>query len=189
MVWEVTGIEGGMDEATAELRATIMDLVIDYVWNCSAGQGMASFDFANLGIAPADAEMTIENQAMEGVFLLPADELQPGANWTMVLSATFAFKQEAGGTEIEVTGTMTSDQLFTVAGNDPIIFEELTVDGVQVGQLNTITMAMGVMGSGITQEIAVSGTYELGWGIGMLGQVFDTDFGTDSLELVSYSIP
>lgn len=138
LLWEITDIQGDMDHATADLRATIGDIVIDYVWDCTAGSAIASFDFASLGVAPAGTEMTIENQTMEGVFLLPADQLQPGATWDLTLVDAFLFTQEAGGTEIEVTGDLTSEQQLTVMSTDPVTFEDQTVEGVQTSQESII---------------------------------------------------
>jgi hypothetical protein len=75
MMWEITGIVGDMEEATAELRTTIGDVVIEHTWNCSAGAGLASFERAGLGTGQTGVEMTLENETLEGVFLLPADQL------------------------------------------------------------------------------------------------------------------
>jgi hypothetical protein len=189
LLWEITDIQGDMDQATAGLRATIDDIVIDYVWDCTAGTGMASFDFASLGVASLGTEMTIENQTMEGVFLLPADQLQPGATWDLALVGTFLFTQEAGGTEIEVTGDLTSEQQFTVASADPVTFEGQTVEGIQVDESNAINIVMNILGSSVDQDMAMGGTYEMGRGIGLIRQILNSDFGTDTLELVSYFIP
>lgn len=189
LTWEVTDIQGDMEDATADLRATIDDLTIDYVWDCGAGSGMASFDFASLGIASTGTGMTIENQSMDGVFLPPADQLQIGATWETTLVGTFTFSQTVGDTSMEVTGDLTTRQEYTVDGTDPVTFEDQTVEGIQVGVKNTIEMIMNVMGSSVSQDLSLDGSYEMGRGIGMLRQVFDSDFGEDRLELVSYYIP
>jgi hypothetical protein len=189
LMWEVTSIEGDMDQATAGLRITIDDVVIEHVWNCTAGEGMASFEYASLGVAPTDIEMTLENQTLEGVFLLPADQLVPGASWEQVLLATFVFRQGTGNTEIEVDGELTSEHLYTVTGSDPVTFDGQSFDGVQVHETNVILMIMNILGSSVSQDVNIDGSYELGRGIGMVRQVTSSDFGTDTVELVSFFIP
>lgn len=189
LVWTVTDVQGGLDSATAMMQATVSDITIDYVWDCAAGEGMSSFDFANLGFSPAGVGMTIEQTSADGVYLLPADQLQPGATWTMNLASTFNFTQTEGGTEMEVTGEMTNEQQNTVISANPVTFEGQTVDGVQIEQINNIVTTMTIMGNSIEQPLNASGTHELGWGIGMINQTSTTDFGTDTLQLVSYFVP
>lgn len=189
MIWEVLDVQGDLDNATAELRSTIDDVVINYIWNCMAGEGVASFDFGSLGIDQLGTEMTIENQTMEGVFLLPADQLQTGASWDLILDGTFLFTQEAAGQTIEVSGNMLAEQMFTVLSNEPVTFQDQTVDGVQIEDANTIAIVMNVLGTSVDQEMNLYSTYELGRGIGMVRQVFSSDFGTETQSLVSYFIP
>lgn len=189
LTWEVVEVQGDLERATAQMRATIGDVTIDYTWDCAANEGLASFDFANVGFAPGGIEMTIEQQGGDGVFLLPADQLQPGESWTMNVDSTFAFVQTTGDSDIEVAGEMSNEQQNTVLSTNPVTFEDQTVDGVQFEQISTIAMTMTVLGSAVDQTINGSGIFELGRGIGMVSQSNSTDLGTSTMELVSYFVP
>ena len=189
LIWEVTDVQGDLNNATANLRITVDDVAIDYTWNCTAGEGIASFDLASLGAAQLGTEFTMEQKSAEGQFLLPADQLVPGATWEMNMESTFQFSQEAAGELFEVVGDMTTVQTNVVVGNDPVTFDGTTVNGIQLEQKDVITMDMNVLGSQVEQTVNVSNLHELGWGIGIVRQSSTTDFGSETIDLVSYFIP
>ena len=103
---------------------------------------MASFDFANLGVAPAGVELTIEQKSGDGNFLLPADQLQSSVSWVVNMESTIQFSQGTGDVAVEVTGDMTTVQNFQVLSVDPVEFEGQTVPGIQLEQENTIDKSM-----------------------------------------------
>ena len=189
LVWEVMDVQGDMETATAVLAITVGDVSIDYRWECAAGEGMASFDFASLGSAPAGVELTIEQVSIDGQFLLPAEELVPGASWTTNMESAISFVQEAEGTTLEVTGDMTSEQQNTVVNADPVEFQGQSVAGLRIEQVNQITMLLSLMGTAMEQAMTITNNQFLGYGIGIVSQTSITDFGTESMDLVSYSIP
>ncbi|MGD8585906.1 MAG: hypothetical protein PVJ75_11190 [Chloroflexota bacterium] len=189
IIWEVVDVQGGLDEATAVLSVTVGDVSLEYQWQCSAGQGLSSFDFANLTSAPVGLDMTIEQVSVDGQFLLPPEEMVVGASWTAELLGTVSFSQEIEGTSIEATGDMKTVQEHTIQSADPVEFEGQSVPGLQIEQANTITLMLSLMGTAVEQTISVDNNYELGYGIGIVDQSSVTDFGTETMNLVSYTIP
>lgn len=189
LFWEVIDVQGDLDNATAVLQIISNDVTLDYNWTCAAGEGLTSFDFANVGVAQPGVEMTIEHTSAEGNFLPPVDDLQPGASWVTNLESTIYFSIEAEGESMEATGDMTTVQTSTVLGTDPVTVDGQTVDGVQLEQNSAVNMVMDMMGQAIDQNMTIVNTLNLGRGIGIVTQTSVTDFGTDTTELVSYFIP
>jgi len=189
VLWEVADIQGDMDEATAVLNVTVGDFSLAYQWQCSAGQGLSSFDFASLSAAPVGLDMTIEQVSVDGVFLLPPEQMVVGASWTAVLTGTVSFSQEIEGTSIEATGDMTTVQQHTIASADPVEFDGQSIPGLQIQQADTINLTLMMMGTAVDQAITLDNSYDLGYGIGIVSQSSVTDFGTETMKLVEYSIP
>ena len=189
LIWEVTDVQGDLNNATAVLKITVGDVSIDYHWSCAEGTGLASFDFANVGSAATGMEMTLEQENAEGQFLLPADQLQPGATWETNLESAFTFTQGEGDLVIDVSGDMTTKQTNEVLSVDPVTFDGQTVDGVQIKQTDDISMVMVILENPITQSMNIVNTKELGRGIGLVSQDSLSDFGPSTIELVSYFIP
>jgi hypothetical protein len=189
LIWEILDVQGDLDNATAVMRSTSGATVIEYEWTCSSSDGMGSFDFATFGIDELGTEMTISDITMEGIFLPPVGDLQPGASWNLVINGSLFFTQDAGGQTVEVSGSLTSEQIFTVLSTDPVTFEDNTVDGVQIDEANTIYLVMEVLGTSISQDIALGSVMSMGRGIGLVRQDYTSDFGSDTQELISYHIP
>jgi len=189
LIWEILDVQGDLDNATAVMRSTSGATVIEYEWTCSSSDGMGSFDFATFGIDELGTEMTISDLTMEGIFLPPVGDLQTGASWNLVINGSLFFTQDAGGQTVEVSGSLTSEQIFTVLSTDPVTFEDKTVDGVQIDEANTIYLVMEVLGNSISQDIALGSVFSMGRGIGLVRQDYTSDFGSETQELISYHIP
>jgi len=189
MVWEIYAVQGDMDNATANMRNTIDNITIEYEWTCSAKDGLSSFDFATLGIEDLGTQVTMDNMILEGTFLLPADQMVPGATWNLVLDGDLVIVQEAAGETMELTANMLSTQEFTVIGADPVTFENETFDGVQVEETNNLAIVMNVLGTEVAQEVNIGSLMQLGYGIGIVRQDYTSDFGSESQTLLSYFIP
>jgi len=187
--WEVIDVQGDQNNATAVLRITSGDITVGTNWTCSAEEGLSSYNFADYGFGDLGADMTIELISADGSFLLPADQLVPGATWDLNMESTINFSQEAAGETLEVTGSMTNDQNNEVVGLDPVEFDGQTVDGIQVQQANLINLVLNVLGTSTEQDVSASNSYNLGKGIGIINQTSVTDFGTSTLQLISYNIP
>jgi hypothetical protein len=84
---------------------------------------------------------------------------------------------------------MANVQTNEVISTNPVTFDGLTVDGVQLEQADAITMVMTVLGNAITQNMSFVSSYEFGRGIGMISQSSATDFGPSIVQLVSYFVP
>lgn len=189
IIWEVVDVQGDMNEATAQLKVTVGDISLDYQWQCTAGQGLSAFDFANLTSAPVGLDMTIEQVSIDGQFLLPPQEMVVGASWTAELLGTVSYSQQIEEMSIEVTGDMKTVQQHTIASANPVEFDGQSVPGLQVDQASTITLMLSLMGTSTEQVIPIDNNYELGIGIGIVRQSSVTDFGTETMNLVSYSVP
>ena len=189
MVWVITDVQGDLDNASAMMTNTIDNVVIEYKWDCSSENGLSSFDFATLGIQDLGTEVTMDNMVLEGTFLLPADQLELGAAWNLVLDGVLNISQEAGGQTMEITANMVSDQNFTVAGSDPVTFENQTVDGLQIEESNLISILMNVAGTEVAQDVSIGSLLQLGRGIGIIRQDYTSDFGAETQELISFYIP
>jgi len=189
MVWVITDVQGDLDNASAMMTNTIDNIVIEYKWDCSSENGLSSFDFATLGIQDLGTEVTMDNMVLEGTFLLPADQLELGAAWNLVLDGVLNISQEAGGQTMEITANLVSDQHFTVTGSDPVSFEDQTVDGLQVEESNALSIVMNVAGTEVAQDLSLGSIMQLGYGIGIVRQDYTSDFGAESQELISFYIP
>ena len=187
--WEVIDVQGDQNNATAVLRITSGDITLDTNWTCSAEEGISSYNFADYGFGDLGADMTIELISADGSFLLPADQLVPGAAWDLNMESTINFSQEAAGETMVVTGNMTNVQNNEVVGLDPVEFDGQTMDGIQVQQANLIDLVLNILGTSTEQNVSVSNSYNLGKGIGIINQTSVTDFGTGVLQLISYNIP
>jgi hypothetical protein len=191
IVWEVLDVQGDEAEATAVMQITTGDVVLDYEWECTAGAGIAAFDFGSLSSGPLGVEVNIERVNAEGQFILPADQLQPGVQWENQIENIFRFTQELSGEQLEVTGNISVSRLNTVLNADPVTFDGATVDGIQIEQSDAMQIVMDMLGSSTTQTVDMTLTYTLGQGIGIIRQDTTADFSGDvePMELVSYSIP
>jgi hypothetical protein len=189
LIWEVIDVQGDLNNATAVLRISVSDVIIDYSWTCSSSEGLSSYGFVNLGIGDLGADMTLEQKSADGYFLLPADQLVPGATWVLNLESTFNFSQEAGDQTISVTGDMITVQNNEVVGAEPVEFDGQTVDGIQVQQIDTIDMVMSMLGTVVEQGQSITNNTSFGKGIGMVTQTSVTDFGSATTGLISYHIP
>lgn len=187
--WEVIDVQGDQNNATAVLRITSGEFTLDTNWTCSADEGLSSYNFADYGFGDLGVDMTIELISADGSFLLPAEQLVPGATWDLNMESTINFSQEAAGETMVVTGNMTNVQNNEVVGLDPVEFNGQTMDGIQVQQANLIDLVLNVLGTSTEQNVSVSNSYNLGRGIGIINQTSVTDFGTDVLQLISYNIP
>jgi hypothetical protein len=189
ITWAVVDVQGDMSEATALLDVTVGDITLNYQWDCASGEGLSSFDFANLTSAPVGLDMTIEQVSVDGQFLLPPEQMVVGASWTAEMLGTISFSQEIEGTSIEATGDMKTVQEHTIVSADPVEFNGQSVPGLQVEQANTLTIMLSLMGTSTEQVTTVGNSYTLGYGIGIISQSSVTDFGTETMNLVDYAIP
>ncbi len=195
--WEVASVEGDMDQATAVVLVTVEDsmpesaedLTLEYTWECVAGQGISSFDFAGQNMATIMPEISMSVVNGEGEFLPNTEDLLPGYTWDSQFEQTLTFNMGEGDEQIAIEGDITTDQTSTVVGVEPITAAGVTVDGVQVEQVSQITIVMDVMGQSNEQTQDMTNNFEMGYGIGIMRQTFDSEFGPSGMELTSFFIP
>jgi len=189
LTWEVIEVQGDENNATAVLRISVSDITLDSTWSCSAEEGLSSYNFADYGFGDLGADMSIELKSADGSFLLPADELLPGATWELYMESTINFSQVAGDETLVVTGDMINVQSNEVVGVDPDEFDGQTVDGIQIQQANAIDLVLNMLGISTEQSFPASNNFNLGRGIGIISQTSTSDFGTSTMNLISYNIP
>jgi len=187
--WEVTDVQGDLEQATAVILVTIEDLTLEYTWECAAGEGISSFGFAGRGLAAAFPEMTMELTRGEGAFVPPADEMVPGYSWDTSFEQTMNFVIGEGDEQVEATGDISTEQTSTILSADPITAAEVTVDGVQVEQISDIAIVMNMMGSEVEQSQTLSSTFDMGWGVGIMRQAVQSEFGPAAVDLISFYVP
>lgn len=187
--WEVTTVEGDLDEATATVLVTLDDLTLNYTWNCQSGQGISSFDFAGQGLGSAFPEMTMELTNGEGEFLPPEEEMVPGHSWTASFDQTVTIAVNEGDQSLEINADMNTVQNSTLLSLDPVSAAGETVDGAQIEQVNDITVEMDMMGTAVEQTQSLTMLFALGRGVGMVQQEVQSEFGPSRVDLVSYFVP
>lgn len=189
-VWTVQSVEGDAESASAVLQIDIGDVTINYDWQCNAGEGLTSFDFANLSLTQTEFDMNLDLEGGNGQVLPPAEELELGYTWQVSYTNNISFTQEAGGTTIVVTGDMTVDETNEIIGVDPVTLDDGTaVEAIQVAQSDTIVLNLSVMDQTTTQTTSLSGTHTYARDIGMVRQAAESEFGSNEMVLVSYDIP
>ena len=189
LTWEVIEVQGDEDNAMAILRISVSDITLDSTWSCSSEEGLSSYNFADYGFGDLGADMSIELKSAEGSFLLPADQLLPGATWELYMESTINFSQVAGDETLVVTGDMINVQSNEVVGVDLVEFDGQTVDGIQIQQANAIDLVLNMLGISTEQSFPASNNFNLGKGIGIISQTSISDFGTSTMNLISYNIP
>ena len=184
LTWTVTSVEGDMENATAQMRANVAGIVLNYEWQCGP-DGMSSFDFATLN-APVGLGLIFEPVSMTGHFLLPAEQLQLDTAWDLIMHVD-ASGQVAGES---VSGDMIHTQNNLVVSTDSITFNGESVNGLQLERDTIIELTISA--SGVVRTLppmTLNGSYSFAQGIGITEMVTTSSAGTDTLSLVYYTIP
>ena len=187
--WEVTDVEGDLQQATAVILVTFEEFTLEYTWDCAEGEGISSFDFGSQGMANSFPDMTMELTHGEGAFLPPADEMVAGYSWDTDFEQTMTFSTGEGDAKIEATGDISTTQMSTILSANPVIAVEEVVEGVQVEQITDIAIVMNMMGTAVEQAQTLSTIFDMGWGVGIVNQSVQSEFGPVEVELLSYHVP
>ncbi len=200
--WMVTGVEGDRQTATARMEALVEapdpsrgeDVRLEYIWRCSAEEGIVSFDYvsltsANRGPTPLGFEI-FENEG-EGVMLPPAERLLPGQSWNLIARSKIRMIMPDSTSGMRgLVGTREMQVAYTVAEALPVTFAGATHDGLKVQQETTVDLTIIGIGAGVPATAAtVTSISILARGIGYV--VVDEIGGTENggMELVEYAIP
>ncbi len=190
--WTVTSVTGDLTTATAHMSAVMQTpggaVQIDYKWDCTAKDGIVSYDFATLNaMDTSQVHLTLKDLKGQGVILPPASELVPNAKWNLSINGGFSM-QMAGG--INANGTLKVDQTWHVLDTNPVTFEGRTLKGLSLS--NDTSLNIQVNGSGSTTA-SLQNAYTLARGIGIVKQTIQTSLGnkkiTETLQLISYKSP
>lgn len=182
--WTVTGVTGDLSNATATMEAQFggaAPATATYHWTCDQ-TGVVSYEFGSFNFGQMASVMDIKVTKHAGAFLLPEDQLLPGATWDN--SYTIESTVSAGG--LSFTSTLDIADSYTVGGQDSITTAAGTFDALRVDSSGTYnaSASLGPSTSGSTQ-----GTFWYGRGVGLVRIVNVSAGSTSTMDLVSYSIP
>lgn len=201
-IWEVDRVDGDLENATAIMHIYITDTdnpteeqkkaatTIEYNWQCSAKEGIVSFDMAKLNLSTSQAEglqFTLDNVVGEGVLIPPADQIKTGYEWDLKMEGDFTTEDFEDG-----TGNFKSDDHYKIVSMDPVEFDGQKFEGFQREHSHEITMNMMLFGSTVTlpvMDFDVKTKTEMAKGIGFVKLETNSDFGNVGQQLVRYYIP
>lgn len=189
MSWEVTGVLGDLSSATANVRITANSFVVDHAWFCNLVDGIVSYFLSSPGMAQLGPEFTVHEAVGEGIFLPLAEQLVPGATWDFDAENSSSFLQESADQTVEVNGRISTTQTLSIVSDLPVSFDDATVDGIQIEQNSIFSLNMDFPDSPVTQTFEVLNLHDLAWGIGIVRQYSESEFGVDTLDLVDYFVP
>ncbi len=179
--WSVVEVTGDLANATAVMTMQLDVVVINYNWTCSA-EGLVSYDFGNINLGGDEGAVNFEVTNESGAWLLPADQLVPGATWNNAY--TMQSTVDAGGQSMEITTNV--DQTYTVAGSESVTIDTGAFDALRIDQTGTFNSVM----AGIPPvSLDSTGTMWMVYGIGMIRQESTSQGAASTTTLVSYSIP
>ena len=180
LTWNVTGVTGDLNDATATMDSAVSTGSVTFHWHCTAG-GIDSYDFGNLAVA-ATGVANLKVTQHSGYWLLPANQLTVGASWDNAY--TIQYDLTAGGTSVTFVDDVTRHS--TVAAT-----EQQTVAGVNHDALRVESTEVSHLSIGGTAGTTANTTTTI-WLVRGIGPVrLDSlDSGsTTSFVLSSYHIP
>jgi hypothetical protein len=188
-VWTITEVGGDLNQAEATMLVVTDGITLTYHWECQTGGSMASFDYAGLESEQADVEMVMELQDGSGEFLAAADLLELGFTWDFTMQTVFSYTMSAEDMSVDAFGTLAMTETHEVVSVDPVTFNGVTVPGVEIVGENERVMTINMMGVSQPQYTVESDRMIFGYGIGLLKDITDSDFGKVELILTSYYVP
>jgi hypothetical protein len=184
MTWTVTELTGDDENAEAVINADIEEVTVTYHWICTT-EGLVSYDYGNLGFSSAGlgdlGEFSFEVVDEEGTFLLPPDEMVPGATW----SNSFTIQSTVSVQGQSLTSSMRMSTNYTVVGFETITTPAGTFEALRVEQTGTWTNE--TMGQSFSS--ASNGVSWFAAGVGMVRNESSAEGVTTAMELTSYSVP
>jgi hypothetical protein len=179
--WSVTDVSGDLDHATATMHLAMAELAIDYHWTCTRA-GLVSYDFGNISLPTEGGTFNFTVTSEEGAWLLPADELVPGAAWVN----NYTMESDFSGAGVDMQVVTNVAQSFTVAGLESTTLEAGTFDALRVD--STGTYQSSLPGIPTTSMDTTQSTW-FAYGVGMVRSESSSMGGSTTTTLVSYSIP
>lgn len=176
--WEITSVEDDGNAATMESEFASPEGVIDVTVNFTCDEeGIAAPELGMVGL-PFGAEVSIVEQ--EGVYLLPAAELVPGATWNAVLVIAAEFP-DAPGLEFEILREVT----YTVEGTEEVTVPAGTFTALKVRSDSNMEISTGaapIQSQGVEWLWFVEG-------IGLVKEELELDGGVAFSNLAEFFIP
>ncbi len=179
--WTVIEVTGDLQNAAATMRLEMTDFSIDYHWTCDSG-GLVSYDYGSANASGLGEGFTFEVTSASGAWLLPAEQLVPGAAWESAY--TMESSMAAAGQDISVVTSV--NESYTVAGFESSTTEAGTFDTVRIDSSGHYQSDMAGL-SNIAFD--TSNTVWFAYGVGMVRQESTSSGESTTTTLVSYSIP
>jgi hypothetical protein len=179
--WTVVEVSGDLQNATATMRLEMTELSIDYHWTCDT-EGLVSYDYGSVSGGGLSEAFSFEVTAEEGAWLLPADQLVPGATW--VSAYTMQSSMPGAGQNLSIVTSV--NDTYTVAGLDTTTTDAGTFDTVQIDSSGHYESDVAGL-----QNISfdTANTVWFAYGVGMVRQQSTSSGEATTTTLVSYSIP
>ncbi len=179
--WTVVEVSGDLESATAVMNFNLNDVVIDYHWNCTQA-GVVSYDFGNIGLPTAGADIDFEVTSSSGAWLLPPEQMVPGATWENAYSMNSSYSM--GGVSVSMTTDVAES--FTAGGIESVTTAAGSFDALRVNGNSTYNMTNSLVPA---SSAASANTVWFAYGVGMVRNESSSEGTNTTIDLVSYSIP
>ena len=183
--WSIAGVQGDVNNATAEMINDFGTGQVTYHWQCNAN-GLVSYEFGSIAGDTTGQIASFEVKNPSGTFLPPADLLEPGYSWTSSYEMDMQFSAAAGGS----IATMSWSQSYTVVAIEPVKVKDQTFEGLRISGSGTGVMTINIAGAP-AQTIPINNTftYLLARGVGLVHSESTSPDFTSTSDLTDYTIP
>lgn len=183
MTWTVNNVTGDLSNATADMTMDIgQNATFNLQWSCSAS-GIDSYEFGTLAMAGLGNMGKYSVRSHSGAFLLPPDQLTPGATWDNAYTIDFTIDTGGVGT---FTSTVDAADSYIAGVVESITTAAGTFDALRVDSTGTTTTTTtGGVGGG---TFNTANTFWYQYGVGLAKFTSTSDSSTSTTELVSYSV-
>ena len=189
LTWEVLNVEGDMQVATAEMQISGDEFAHIYTWECSADEGLVSYEFGNQTMSIIYPKHKIEIIDGSGIFLPPPEGIIKGGIWASSSNSRVSYNQNEGGQEIGVTAEIENIQFSTILNTDPVHFNGQTIDGMLVRQDGDMGLTITKPQETTETGMSIGSEIQFGRGVGILRKTTFTEVGDVTSELQAYYVP
>jgi len=187
-VWTVDSVTGDTSQAEATVTNKFAEGSVTWHWQCSAADGIASFDFGSVSLNETGRIVDMQVTSNTGAWLLPPDQLIVGATWINNYEMTGKMNMTGAGENLEMASTVA--QSFQLVSANPVTVGGQAYDGLQISQASDHNTRVSMPGFEVPPTTFQSTSQiEFAKGIGMVSSQSTSDGATETQTLVSYSIP
>jgi hypothetical protein len=187
-VWTVDSVTGDASEATATVTNKFAEGSVTWHWQCSATNGIASFDFGSVSTTEFGRIVEMQATSSSGAWLLPPETLTVGATWTHTYEMTGKVKIPGGQENLDMTTSVV--QSLQVVSANPVEVGGQTYEGLQISEIMDQTTNVTMPGFQVPPTtLQTTSQIELARGVGLVRSTSNAGGQADTLTLVSFSIP